>query len=368
MKKKWVYKLIVLFASFILFLSGCEDKNENSSDIYESMISISDIGSINNSSNNEPTSTPVPESISLKYEIIGIESGNFNNQSRAVMTDDGIIFVALYDLDNLTNEALFMIKGDEETKIYSGYYFSSFNLITDKLYFLSSEVGFGVLDINTNEVTRYAETENITKMLVIDDWILYTQKDQHLWAMRIDGTDMRRITDFSCYSEFYVYEDRLYCIGAEDNFLYSVTLDGTDKKLILDNEILNFNISDGWIYFSEMKDFDSAEENDPSLTKMRVDGAQQKVICNDYASSINVSGDWIYYSNRSSEGELYRIKTDGTLREQLDTEYDVFGINVLNDRIIYSAKVEENHTVYSLKTDVSDKTVLRYYYWWYTSD
>lgn len=350
-------------------LSGCDYSQNNSSSIGESIHSSSDIQSSESSTNNEPTTIPTPEPIILKYEQVGITSGNLHNQSKSVIDDTGRLFVSLYDLENLPNEALYLMEGNAEIKRLTGEYFLSMNLVDDKLYYvLTDKPGFHVMDINTLKEADYASTETISEMLIIDDWVFFKQYGEYdLWAMHVDGSGIREITDFPC-TDFYVYKDRVYCCDYDSDFLYSVAFDGTDKRLIYGKEILNFNISDDWIYFSEKPDYELPVDTvEHVLGKMKIDGTQKTVICDDYATSINVSGDWIYYSNRSANGELYKIKTDGTQRAQVDTEYDIFNITVLNDRIIYFSDVEEDYIVFTIKTDGTEKKILRYYHWYYTS-
>lgn len=72
--------------------------------------------------------------------------------------------------------------------------------------------------------------------------------------------------------------------------------------------------TDDWIYFFSKK-------NNGELYKVRYDGTNKQQISNDINSFYyQIAGDWIYYSNLNTKAHLYKVKTDGTVKKELIAE------------------------------------------------
>jgi hypothetical protein len=104
------------------------------------------------------------------------------------------------------------------------------------------------------------------------------------------------------------------------------------------------------------------EERTMKLVKMKRDGSEFQILSEDKPMYINVMGDWIYYIkgrfdefSYSYDGPIYKIRKDGTGREELygpnATEMTVVGED------IYFISYPENR-LYRMKTDGSELTRL----------
>lgn len=129
-------------------------------------------------------------------------------------------------------------------------------------------------------------------------------KNEHeedgIYSMRNDGSDKRLITrdkcDMLCAEDGYIY-----FVTPGDRGLYRVKTDGTGKEKLHEG-VNTFNLSSGLIYFATSK----------GLFKMNCTGDFISKLCNDSTDKINIVSDWIYYFNSNDANRLYRIRPNGT--------------------------------------------------------
>ncbi len=67
--------------------------------------------------------------------------------------------------------------------------------------------------------------------------------------------------------------------------------------------------------------------------------------------AINVVGDWIYYSNIDDNWKIYKIRTDGSGREQVNNDRSWF-LSVFGDWIYYEDAADD---IYKVRIDGSDR-------------
>ncbi len=85
---------------------------------------------------------------------------------------------------------------------------------------------------------------------------------------------------------------------------------------------------DGWIYFANFND-------DKKIYKSRPDGTELTQLNHENSGYLNVLGDWIYYLS-FSDNNLYKMRTDGTMREPVyENQWNAYGINVVGDWIYF---------------------------------
>lgn len=75
---------------------------------------------------------------------------------------------------------------------------------------------------------------------------------------------------------------------------------------------------------------------------------------------VAIQGDWIYYRNDALNGNLYKVKTDGTNKTKLNDD-DVVNINAVGDWIYYFDVKRRSfagnvYHIYKIKTDGTEKT------------
>lgn len=163
--------------------------------------------------------------------------------------------------------------------------------------------------------------EASTMLNVVEGWIYYTNGEyKGLHKMRTDGTGHILLSDDECKYINVVDDWIYYCNIVDGNTIYKVQTNGTVREKICDDESECLNVSDGWIYYSNKGD-------GRSLYKIRIDGTDRELLYDDTCVCIIVAGEWIYYQLqdlpewRFPLTPMYRIRTDGTGHEQVDSTY-----------------------------------------------
>lgn len=114
-------------------------------------------------------------------------------------------------------------------------------------------------------------------------------------------------------SKFTIYNNEIYFIDEDDKKLYKTDLNGGNKKLVLEDQLMELNVSNGWIYYSNALD-------GRKLYKAKIDGTSRTKLNDIPTTLINVVDNWIFYYKEFSayyKNELYRMKIDGTLNKQI---------------------------------------------------
>jgi hypothetical protein len=160
------------------------------------------------------------------------------------------------------------------------------------------------------------------------------QEKRGVYKMKADGSNMVKISDRPV-AFMNIYKDYIYYINFDDRKVYRMKKDGSDNKKISDNEAASLVVDRGYIYY---RDKGAAEESS-TLFRMKIDGTKKKEISKD-ALTYNVFGDYIYYSSRSSIGDVYRIKTDGSDKTKMCKINGA--LKYIKDDYIYYSMVNEN--------------------------
>jgi len=199
---------------------------------------------------------------------------------------------------------------------------------------------------------------------VVGDWVYYTGRGG-IHKVRTDGTEPTQV--YIKGSGIYVTGDWIYYL---DNGLYKIRTDGTERTKLADN-CAGMTLSGDWIYYTNYVPvtnpnvFTPKSSEEGNLYKIRTDGTGKIRLNSDDCRSINVAGDWIYYANYDDGSniylKLYKIRTDGTGRTKVsDDSFGNFayGINVSGDWIYYHNSSTPPGTLCKVKTDGTGKTKL----------
>lgn len=182
---------------------------------------------------------------------------------------------------------------------------------------------------------------------VIEEWVYYRNADDggKIYKIKTDGTIRTCLNDddsnFITAAGDFIY----YCNSSNGNQITRIKNDGSGKKIICKDSAEFLNISNGWVYYS------NASEN-YSLYKVTMDGEKRTLISKDMCYFLNVSGDWVYYSNYSKEFKLCKIKINGRGKTVIDSTAS-HSINVFGDWIYYTSINNEygESGLYKIKTD-----------------
>ena len=158
--------------------------------------------------------------------------------------------------------------------------------------------------------------EYVDYVYVEDDWIYYKGNEDNnsiLCRMRTDGSENEKIFD----DAYCVYQGRIYYKKEVPNSEYqlcSISIGGSDEKVLVNGRIRYLNIDDDWIYYR-------GDDEDYCLYKMKIDGTEKTCLTTVSASNIIVWDEWIYFIAYDEDDELetdmiYRINKDGTNIQQ----------------------------------------------------
>lgn len=144
---------------------------------------------------------------------------------------------------------------------------------------------------------------------VLHSWNL-VQLDGHFYFMDITWDDpVPNIPNYVDYSYFLIPADQLRNDHQWNEANWPTATSTTYSYF----KELNSKIElDGYYYFSSNVDEDK-------LYKIAKDGTDKQQINDVRAPYFVISGDWIYFSNYSHGGYLFKMKTDGTALEELNT-------------------------------------------------
>lgn len=126
---------------------------------------------------------------------------------------------------------------------------------------------------------------------------------------------------------------------------------GTGTVKITDMIFSDINIVGEWIYgVSRIK----GKTESYGIYRIKTDGTQKQQLNYDSASFVNVTGEWIYYINTGDLYTPYKIKTDGTCRQKMSNMK--MNALVVADDFMYFQNANDNDCIYKIKTDLSQLT------------
>ena len=267
------------------------------------------------------------------------DEGNTDGNIRAggVMTSQGDWIFYSYD-------GLWKMKkdGTKKTLISDMTYARYLNVVGKWIYYVNS-IDNKIYKITTNgkDKTKLAD-ERVGYMKVVKDWIYFQcvtfdtsgtgySSDGPLYRMKIDGTNKVEMTNHS--GSFVVQGDYIYYIKSENSStgtMVRMKTDGSEETEISTDRIMNFNVSDGWIYYGSY-------DEDGRLCRIKVDGTDKQYLGEGtFISDIHFVEDWIYYTEtlKYNFGLLYKMKKDGSSKTQL-TSYPVRFVNITGGYITF---------------------------------
>lgn len=110
------------------------------------------------------------------------------------------------------------------------------------------------------------------------------------------------------------HEDSLFYITATG--IYRQTVSGGQIKQIAETPGSFLNAGSDWLYYLDQGGH---------IQKVTADGKTGWQLCDQTARTLTLAGDWLYYTEKEDTSRLFRIRVDGTGREQL-TDSDVLEV------------------------------------------
>lgn len=244
----------------------------------------------------------------LNKNTIGNTIGNIRNFGAAA-EDDKYIYFKSYSEDGLLktiNRIDKNLEKEPEQLIAGSWEISGINVYNDYIYFVTLE-----------------ETENLNDTI-----------NNQIHKMKIDGTEHNVINNNefhnNCY-EIYVVKDKLYYIG-EDEFIYKMNLDGTEKTKMNGMSTGFIGITDKYILYNAIE----GEDDEQIIVThiMNLDGTNDRVLTGGRLYCADIIDDTIYYTD--DDGHIFKIKIGETNFTML-SNITSYCVNTTSDGI-YSLK------------------------------
>jgi len=271
---------------------------------------------------------------------------NILNTGFAAMDDNWVYFS--------DDTGLFKMKKDNTQKVKVCDDRATYlNVSGDYIYFNSYDKG-EIFRAKTDGTGREKISDDDGSYISISgDSIYYINRDfrnenlvRGLYSMDIDGNN-KKILDRGIVSSAAVMGRWIYYL--KDNRLFRIKDDGTGKNLVSSDHIMDMGIYDGWIYYNTY-----SLGRDLSLCKIKPDGSGKTKIASNIGN-FNIYGGWIYYSltfSNSQSWAFYKMKTDGTENTRL-VDVAPSNISILDDFIYYYDNQDKKF--YRIKTDGTGK-------------
>ena len=257
---------------------------------------------------------------------------------------------------NITNEGL--IAGDNEYIYYAGqtglkYAIKKRNLQTGKVtdlitsnssinyinlynnevYYLTD---YSIYKISKNSEDRQVVIEDVNSFTIVDDYIFYVKKNGsyngNLCRLKIGETKSKGSYS-SKVKEFSIYRNSIAFVEGNNNKLYTVDLDGKNKKQICDDKVENITKYGEYVFFNS--------STTGTFCRIKVDGTGLKDIMNDSQDKYLIQDNQIIIPNYSfvfydfDGNELRKFRSDESATMYDNTIFVNLGIA---NNIIYYQK------------------------------
>ncbi|MBQ3055273.1 MAG: DUF5050 domain-containing protein [Oscillospiraceae bacterium] len=195
---------------------------------------------------------------------------------------------------------------------------------------------------------------NESRVVVDGDTIYYSEPRDGgcLYSMDLEGNNKKKLTESEARF-INVLEDRiLYCDVSNNYYCCSVSKNGGDPKVVIPLMSMDYIIFDEHIYFANWAD-------QCKIYRANMDGEEVTKICDTGAEDLFQYGPWLYFSARDNESFIYRVRLDGEELRQINSDASMLP-NVHNG-IVYFINWADEGTLYSINPNNPNESYRRVY-------
>lgn len=345
---------------------------------------------------------PIPTEFTAK--VIGNTSGNLMNGGQYAVAD-GWVYCSCEIFDESTlsiKTGLFKMKSDgtNMTRLADGEH-KSINVVGENIYTLTDE---GVYTVKTDGTSGHIisgiPADRYGIILVLDETIVYMNVNGQIYRNSVDGKNPQKIASVNAYG-FYYHDGWLYygindtsytirkvkmdgssttdvSTGGRDfvfannriyfrNMMdqakvYSMALDGSNRKKISDAEVNSINTDGQKLIVSSFT----------GVRALGFDGNGDNVLSDKVSTTLSVVGGFAYIVSQDFLPQSYRLSLSTGVLENIvqvrliDPETEsILGSGIsdpslvrVGEWIVYREGSEANKGIYKVKTDASGKTRL----------
>ena len=283
------------------------------------------------------------------------ELGNIANMGLAARNTEGVFY-------NKYEDGIVKVKGLDEQQITNETAYA-INLYGDDIYYLSvnNSNNIAIKKVKTNgsgmTIIKNVNT-SISKMYLEDNYIYYVTNENGggIAKLKLDGKDDHIILSNEI-RDFEIINGTIYYTNKSGD-LYSATTSGIDiKKITPENSIIKeFQVKDEWIYYYN--------EDYKCLYKVKTDGTNNQMFSQYVNSNIyNIAKDRIYFFDEDNK-KLASVSFNGDkYKEITNISTNKTKINVVGDTIYYldaSSNESKIYQMYRVKTNGSNAKTIEY--------
>lgn len=286
---------------------------------------------------------------------VNAELGNIANMGLAASNDEGVFF-------NKYEEGIVKVKGTEESQITNETAYA-INLLGNDIYYLSvgdtNNIAIKRVKTNGSELTTIKNINtSISKIYLDEDSIYYVTNDNNggIAKLNLDGSDERVIINNEI-KDFEVIEGKIY-YSSKTGDLYESTTNGTEIKRLTtgDVSIKEFQVKDEWIYYYN--------EDNNCLYKLKIDGTNNQIFSQYVNSNIyNAAKDRVYFFDEQNK-KIASVNYNGeNYKEITSISTNKTKINVVGDTVYYldaSSNESKIYQMYRVKTNGSKAKTIQY--------
>jgi len=202
----------------------------------------------------------------------------------------------------------------------------------DWIYFSAADEGYAIYKVRSDG-TQYQRVGELcgTSLNVIGDWMYYINTGDGVgtaWKARTDGTLAEPISEDSCGFLSVEGEYQFYSSGNDGACLYRANLDGSEPVKLYDGMVMFPCVADGWVYFSP-------KSMTGGLWRIGAQGDNLQQLCGGFIQNYAIWDGWIYFLDVNDPVCVRRIRTDGSLYEEiLPFEKPITALNVADGRLV----------------------------------
>ncbi|UZQ49140.1 DUF5050 domain-containing protein [Clostridium kluyveri] len=235
-------------------------------------------------------------------------------------------------------------------------YVYNINAVGDWVYYSTST---GIYKIKTDGSSKTKIFDHsCNTMIVIGDIIYFTATfvdevaNRSFFKMNTDGSGITLINPSEFIQNLNILGDWAYYVNCSDNNrIYKIKLDGSSKTKIKDECVSQMLIDNGYMYYS----------SPGAIYKTKLNSSESLCILNDsnVDGNFNVANGWIYYT--SKDCGLYKIKTDGSSNVKI-IDGNILNPGISGNRKIYGPNVVDDWVYYTWSVFTPGEDIVEYVY------
>lgn len=189
----------------------------------------------------------------------------------------------------------------------------SINIYNRRIYFMDRYNQLYITSMSLEGEDKQVIKEIVANdMMIYNNYIYYITRDGDINKIRIDGVNDTTLRtgaiqfDVSKTGVYFTYDPR---IDHKPKGLYHLDFEQNNETQLLSETPYSFNVYKNRIYYNHPTKL--------SLYSMAINGDQKREITGTNSTQINLAGNYIFYKNLEDSKKIYQINLDGTNRKSL---------------------------------------------------